>query len=515
MNAKIVGIFVLLALLCAFMAVMTAEPWYHVGGSKFLQPNNIENLVRRTAMYGVLGIGVAFVIISSGIDLSIGSLVCLSGCLLAILLKVDYRSFDYQPVLEVRSEEKTIVLAGRVEAFGAGDRIRYYGGRRARPALVSVTDVAVQDGATVISVDGSITRDDDSGQIAKVYEVTAFDPGERGNPQQPRAPTVTLAGAHGDLQPRDQIILVHPTSGLKQLTITDVAVTAGVTTATMAQDLGSNFSQEWLAIPLERRQRMPVLVALAAVLGIALGLGLVHGLLVTQMRLPPFVVTLCGLLIYRGISRWMVNDQPVGFGNEYEATLSSLGSGKFVLWEWEAAGRIETFGIPYPFFILLIVGIIATVFLNKTIWGRYLLALGRNEEAARYSGINTARVTMIAYIIASTLAATGGILFALDSNSISPSSFGNFFELYAIAAAVLGGCSLRGGEGSIVGVVIGTAVMQVLYNLVVLMRISDTLEFAIIGMVILLGVLVDEAVRRLAAGRRAMAQARTASRSEP
>ena len=96
----------------------------------------------------------------------------------------------------------------------------------------------------------------------------------------------------------------------------------------------------------------------------------------------------------------------------------------------------------------------------------------------------------------------GGMLFALDSSSVSPSSFGNFFELYAIAAAVLGGCSLRGGEGSIVGVVIGTAVMQVLNNLIMLLKISGTLEYAIIGSVILVGVLADEAVKRLAAQRR-------------
>jgi ribose transport system permease protein len=157
---------------------------------------------------------------------------------------------------------------------------------------------------------------------------------------------------------------------------------------------------------------------------------------------------------------------------------------------------------------LLAAAFVAGVFLNKTIWGRYLLALGRNEEAARYSGINTARVTMIAYVICTAAAATGGMLFALDSNSVSPSSFGNFFELYAIAAAVLGGCSLRGGEGTILGVIIGTAVMQILNNLILLMKISDELEFAIIGTVILIGVSSDELVKRIAAKRRAIASTR-------
>ena len=96
--------------------------------------------------------------------------------------------------------------------------------------------------------------------------------------------------------------------------------------------------------------------------------------------------------------------------------------------------------------------------------GRYLLALGRNEEAARYSGVPIERMKILAYIICSGTAGLGGILFALDVNSVQPAGQGNFYELYAIAAAVLGGCSLRGGEGSILGVIIGAAVMRVLYN---------------------------------------------------
>ena len=101
-------------------------------------------------------------------------------------------------------------------------------------------------------------------------------------------------------------------------------------------------------------------------------------------------------------------------------------------------------------------------------------------------------------MLCAVLAAIGGILFALDSNSIAPSSFGNFFELYAIAAAVLGGCSLRGGEGSIIGVVVGTALMQTLYNSIVLLKIPDELEYTIIGAVILIGVVSDEVIRRFA-----------------
>ncbi|MBX3438530.1 MAG: ABC transporter permease, partial [Planctomycetaceae bacterium] len=109
---------------------------------------------------------------------------------------------------------------------------------------------------------------------------------------------------------------------------------------------------------------------------------------------------------------------------------------------------------------------------------------------------------VLAYVLCSLVAGLGGILFALDTNSIQPSSHGNFYELYAIAAAVLGGCSLRGGEGTILGVVIGAAVMRVLYNSINLIGIPSQLEFAIIGLVILLGVIADEAVKRVASRQR-------------
>ncbi len=502
MKAKVLGILALLLVLCLFMAITSSDPWYKLTSGTFLQPNNVENLLRRTSLYGILGIGVAFVIITGGIDLSVGSIVCLSGCLLAIFLDVSYQPFDNQTVLEIRAAKQQIVVQGDAPGFHERDRIRYFGGRRARPLVATISRIKRADGVTLIEVDQPFTRDDDAGHVAKVIEVTSYEQRDE-HASPPRDAMVTLAGEHPSLARRDQIVLLHPKSGLNQQVIRAVAVGQQVTRLTLDQDLGSNFSDAWVAVPLQRRQRMSIPLALATVLTIALGLGLLHGLLVTRMKLQPFVVTLCGLLFYRGISRWLVNDQPVGFGNEYVTTLSPLGRGKLVVWQWEDAGHVETFGLPYPFFILLICAFVAGVFLNKTIWGRYLLALGRNEEAARYSGINTGRITLLAYIISTVLAATGGILFALDSNQVPPSSFGNFFELYAIAAAVLGGCSLRGGEGAVIGVVIGTAVMQVLNNMIVLLRISDELEYAIIGIVILLGVLADEMIKRVAAKRRA------------
>jgi ribose transport system permease protein len=251
-----------------------------------------------------------------------------------------------------------------------------------------------------------------------------------------------------------------------------------------------------------------VAAALAAIMLVSLGIGIAHGLLITKMRLQPFIVTLCGLLIYRGLSRFITNDQSQGFGNSFEP-LRRMATAAIPLpfhlpdhVFYAQKGWVE-FAIPFPFVITLAVGIAAAVFLNRTIYGRYLLALGRNETAARYSGINTDAMKIIAYVICSVLAGVAGILFALDLNSIQPSGLGEFYELYAIAAAVLGGCSLRGGEGSILGVIIGTAVMRVLYNAINILHIPTHLEFAIIGAVILSGVIADELVKRFAAQRRA------------
>ncbi len=514
MNLKSMGIFGLFIGLVVFMTFMTAESNFSVWDSTFWQPNNVENLLRRTSMYGLLGIGVAFVIITGGIDLSIGSIVCLSGCLLAMFLQVDYRALNESEVIQIDAQARTILVHPGPFQFQPGDRIRLANGRRVKNAIVKIAQaetVPLEDRsgkrageAWLLTADSELSHDDDSGTVSKVYSIEKYVEAVG----QDRAKLV-LPEKIDVLAPRDRISLVHPSLGQKQIEVVGVSNDEKITAIELQRPLGKDFSPGWYAIPQLRNQRMSVPLALLAVLSIAALLGTIHGLLVTRIRLQPFVVTLCGLLIYRGLSRWLVNDQPVGFGNEYANELSWLGSGKWNLMTWEEMGRTQSFGIPYPLFILVLVAVLASVFLNMTIWGRYLQALGRNEEAARFSGIDTANYTLLVYVICTVAAALGGMLFALDSNSVSPSSFGNFFELYAIAAAVLGGCSLRGGEGTILGVVIGTAVMQVLNNLILLMKISDELEFAIIGSVILLGVTADEIVRRIASRQRNRPQSAT------
>jgi ribose transport system permease protein len=226
------------------------------------------------------------------------------------------------------------------------------------------------------------------------------------------------------------------------------------------------------------------IAAVALIIAGGLAIGIVHGLLVTRMKIQPFVVTLCGLLIYRGAARYYTEDSTAGFG--YGASFPTL--------EWLAAGRTNVLGFPLPHSViaLAIVTALAWVVLHRSVFGRYLYAVGKNEEAARYSGIRSGRVVISAYVICGGLTAFAAILLAMYTRSISPAVHGSFYELYAIAAAVLGGCSLRGGEGSIIGVVLGTVLLQVLQNLVNLLGIPSSLNFAVMGTVILIGVLADQ-----------------------
>lgn len=221
-------------------------------------------------------------------------------------------------------------------------------------------------------------------------------------------------------------------------------------------------------------------LAVLFVLAVSMLLGLAHGVLITRFKMQPFIVTLCGLLLYRGIARFIASDETKGFGDcAGFTTLQHLASGSL-------------FGLPMPFVLLIAVSIIMWFVLHKSVYGRYLLAVGRNEEAALFSGINTHAVIAGGYVLAGLLTGISAILFAFYTNSISPSTQGNFYELYGIAAAVLGGCSLRGGEGSIIGVLIGVTLLQVLQNLVNLLGIPSSLNFAVMGAVVLIGVLADQ-----------------------
>ncbi len=225
-------------------------------------------------------------------------------------------------------------------------------------------------------------------------------------------------------------------------------------------------------------------LAVLSVIGVAIALGWAHGWLITRLGLQSYIVTLCGLLIYRGLARFIANDETKGFGTaEGFTTLQNLATGRLL-------------GIPMPLILLIIIALVMWLVLRLSPYGRYVLAVGRNEEAARYSGINTKRIITSTYVLSGLFAGFSAILIAFYTNSVTPSTHGNYFELAGIAAAVLGGCRFTGGEGTIFGVIIGAALLQVLQNLVNLVGIPSSLNFAFMGLLILVGAITNRLLRK-------------------
>jgi ribose transport system permease protein len=220
--------------------------------------------------------------------------------------------------------------------------------------------------------------------------------------------------------------------------------------------------------------------AILSLLVVSVLIGVLHGILVSKIKLQPFVVTLCGLLGYRGLAQTMTNDTSIGYIDS-KTDVSAL----------EALLTGDIMGLPSAFVCLIIIVIVMQFILHASVYGRYLFAVGQNEEAARFSGINTVLIMTMAYVFCTVFTCVSSLYFSFYTSDVVPSMHGNFFELYAIAGAVLGGCSLRGGEGSILGIVLGTAVLLVLQNMVNLLGYDSSFSKVITGLVIMGGVLVD------------------------
>ena len=237
--------------------------------------------------------------------------------------------------------------------------------------------------------------------------------------------------------------------------------------------------------------KMPPPLAIGCVLLLGATIGLIHGLMVTKLRVQAFVVTLCGLFIYRGAARWIASDQVKGLAGEFTELKSLL---------YRQDVYLAGLELPKFLVVLAILSVFATIFLHFTVYGRYFFAIGSNELAARYSGIATDRYKILAYVMCSTLAAFFAILQLMELNSATPSSTGTFMELYAIAGAVLGGCSLRGGEGSVAGILMGSTILAILPNFAKMWGFKSDLEYMVIGVALLLGALLDELLRRPSGG---------------
>lgn len=204
-------------------------------------------------------------------------------------------------------------------------------------------------------------------------------------------------------------------------------------------------------------------------------IGLFNGLLVSKGKIQAFIVTLAGMTIFRGVTYVYTNGNPI----------SGLGDNISFI------GNDSLFGIPIPILLIVVVFIIAWYVLNQTRFGRYLYALGGNEDSARLSGINTNKIKTLVYVISGITAAIGGIIVTSRIGSASPNA-GTGFELDAIAAVVLGGTSLAGGEGNVTGTIIGALIIGVLNNGLNLMSVNPFYQSIVKGVVILLAVLLDK-----------------------
>ena len=243
-----------------------------------------------------------------------------------------------------------------------------------------------------------------------------------------------------------------------------------------------------LLVPPPHGLGWPIIPAIAAILLLGVAVGTLHGLIVTRLRVQPFIVTLCGLFAYRSAARWLTGDSTMNLGSGFES-LTAFFNGTL-------------FGV--PMYLVLLTGLTAVIgfFLHFTTHGRYLFALGSNEQAAQYSGIATVRYKILAYIVCSTIAAGYAVLHVMRFNEVSPTNTGSFLELYGIAAAVLGGCSLRGGEGNVVGILLGTCLITILPMFTFEIGAPQPAEGLILGGALLLTAIADEMLRRYYSGRK-------------
>jgi ribose transport system permease protein len=222
----------------------------------------------------------------------------------------------------------------------------------------------------------------------------------------------------------------------------------------------------------------PVPVAIVAGLGIGMLCGLVNGVLVAYVGLQPFIVTLGTLSTYRALALIYTGGNPV-LG--VPATFRSLFNGNVA-------------GIPNSVIIVAIVALIAWVILKKTPIGEYLLAVGGNEEASYVAGVPIALTKISAYVISGFLAALGAMILVGRLGAAEP-ILGNLWELDAIAAAAIGGASLMGGKGSVIGTILGAIILGAMRNGLTLMNVQAFYQLLATGLIILVAMMIDRLTR--------------------
>jgi Ribose/xylose/arabinose/galactoside ABC-type transport systems, permease components len=228
---------------------------------------------------------------------------------------------------------------------------------------------------------------------------------------------------------------------------------------------------------------------LAVVVGLGTGglAGFVNGILIAKLKIPPFIATLGMLNVAKGLALVISGLKPIYFNDTPEFNGTAMGS--------ITGSIVPGFNVPNIVLVFLAAALVASFFLTRTVLGRYTFALGSNEEAARLSGVNVDGWKIAVYTVCGLFAGLAGILIAARLNSAQP-SLGLGYELDAIAAAVIGGTSLSGGEGTILGTVIGAFIISTLTNGLRILSVPQEWQIVVTGGIVILAVYLDIVRRR-------------------
>ncbi len=275
------------------------------------------------------------------------------------------------------------------------------------------------------------------------------------------------------------ILLATAVNGILALGVTFVIVTAGIdlsigTVMTLSAVMTAVFITFW---------NLPIVLGVIAGLATGAICGLVNGALIAKLKIPPFIATLGMLNIAKGLSLVISGVKPIYFLGAPEFNNIAMGS------------LIPGVNIPNAVVIMFGAAIVAAIILNKTVLGRYTFALGSNEEATRLSGVNVDRWKIAVYTLTGIFAGLAGVVIASRVNSAQP-ALGQGYELDAIAAAVIGGTSLSGGEGTILGTVIGALIISTLSNGLRILSVPPEWQTVVTGAIIILAVYLDIVRRR-------------------
>jgi len=232
---------------------------------------------------------------------------------------------------------------------------------------------------------------------------------------------------------------------------------------------------------------MPLWLGICAAIFFGALSGFVSGLLIAKLKIPPFIATLGMMMLLKGLSLVISGTKPIYFNDTPGFTAISQDS--------LIGDIVPALPIPNAVLILFLVAVAASIVLNRTLLGRYTFALGSNEEAVRLSGVNTDFWKIVVYTVSGGICGIAGLLIASRLNSAQP-ALGQGYELDAIAAVVIGGTSLSGGTGTIVGTIIGAFIMSVLTNGLRILSVAQEWQTVVTGVIIILAVYADILRRR-------------------